>query len=103
MFRKSANPRKLFQQDGDTSQNSVKARSVLDEVVGQKCTILARSKPYREHLSNCQAEVTPIAALPARDKTMLELIPVDVVGRTILSLGIRINEIIKQKRQRVKY
>ena len=44
MFWKSANPRgKLFLQDGDPSQNSVKVRFAWDEVATWKFTIPARS------------------------------------------------------------
>ena len=43
-FKKSANPRdKLFLQDNDPSQNSVKARFDWDEVGPRKFTIPARS------------------------------------------------------------
>ena len=52
MFKKSANPKgKLFLQDGDPSQNTVKARSVWDEVGTRKFTILARS-PYLSPIEN---------------------------------------------------
>ena len=44
MFKKRTNPRgQLFLQDGDPSQNSVKARSAWDEVGARKFTIPARS------------------------------------------------------------
>ena len=44
MFKKSSNSRgKLFLQDGDPSQNSVKARSAWDEVGARKFTIPASS------------------------------------------------------------
>ena len=44
MFIKSANPRgKLFLQDGDPLQNSVKSTSTWDEAGAQKFTIPARS------------------------------------------------------------
>ena len=76
MFKKRAKPRrKLFLQDGDPSQNSVKARSAWDEIVTRS----------------------------ARVKTTLESIIIDVVERTILSMGKRINEITKRKGQRIKY
>ena len=43
------------------------------------------------------------AAFYARVKTTLEFIPIDVVDRTILSMGKRINEIVTQKEQKIKY
>ena len=60
MFKKnSANPNgKRLLQDGDPSQNSVKARSAWDEVGTQKFSKKkSRSEPYRKYLSYCQAEV----------------------------------------------
>ena len=43
------------------------------------------------------------AVFSTRVKTTLETIPIDVVDQTILSMGKRINEIIKRKGQRIKY
>ena len=118
MFKKSANPRgKLFLQDGDPSQNSVKARSAWDEVGARKFTIPARSpdlnpienifhivkRRLRQDALDQQITQEDFAAFSARVKTTLETIPIDVVDRTILSMGKRINEIIKRKGQRIKY
>ena len=87
MFKKSANPRgKLFLQDGDPSQYSVKARSAWDEVGARKFTIPARS-PDLNPIKNifhivkrrlCQdaldQQITreDFAAFSARVKTTLE-------------------------------
>ena len=118
MFKKSANPRgKLFLQDGDPSQNSVKARSAWNEVGARKFTIPARSPDLNPienifHLVKrrfCQdaldQQITreDFVAFSARVKTTLETIPIDVVDRTVLSMGKRINKIIKRKGQRMKY
>ena len=118
MFKKNANPRgKLFLQDGDPSQNSVKARSAWDEVGARKFTIPARSpdlnpienifhivkRRLRQDALDQQITRGDFAAFSARVKTTLETIPIDVVDRTILSMGKRINEIIKRKGQRIKY
>ena len=44
MFKKGANPKgKFFLQDGDPSQNNVKARSFWDKFDARKFTILAKS------------------------------------------------------------
>ena len=118
MFKKSANPRgKLFLQDGDPSQNSVKARSAWDEVGDRKFTIPARNQdlnPIKNifHIVKRRLRQDPLdqqitredfATFSARVKTTLKMIPIDVEDRTILSMGKRINEIIKRKGQRIKY
>ena len=118
MFKKRVNPRgKLFLQDGDPSQNSVKARSTWDEIGARKFTIPARSLDLnpiknlfhivkrRLHQDALDQQITreDFAAFSARIKTTLETIPIDVVDRTILSMGKRINEIIKRKGQRIKH
>ena len=118
MFKNSANPRgKLFLQDYDLSKNSMKARSAWDEVGTRKFTIPARSpdpnpiknffhivkQRLRQDALDQQITLEDFAAFSARVKTTLEAIPIDVVARTILSMGKRINEIIKQKGQRIQY
>ena len=117
MFKKSANPReKLFLQEGDPSQNSVKARSLWDEVSVQKFTTPARSPDLNPtenifHIVKCrlcqdaldqQITQEDFVVFSARVKTTLEMIPIDVVDKTILSMGKRIKEIIKRKGQRIK-
>ena len=62
----------------------------------------------RLHQDTLDQQITRegFAAFSARVKTALETIPidvVDVVGRTILFMGKRINEIFKRKEQRIKY
>ena len=55
MFKKSANPRrKLFLQNGDPSQNSV--RDWYSKIYHS--TKKSRSEPYRKYLSYCEVEVT---------------------------------------------
>ena len=118
MFKKSANPRrKLFLQVGDPSQNSVKARSAWDKVGARKFTIPERipdlnpienifhivKRRFRQDALDQQITREGFAAFSARVKTTLETIPINVVDRTILSMGKRINEIIKRKGQRIKY
>ena len=118
MFKKGANPRrKLFLQDGDSSQNSVKARSAWDEVAARKFTIPARSldlNPIENtfHIVKCrlrqdaldqQITQEDFGAFSSRVKTTLETITIDVVDRTILSMGKRINEIVKRRGHRIKY
>ena len=102
---------------GDTSRNSMKARFVWDEVGARKLTIPARRpdlNPIKKifhivklmlHQDALDRQLTQddFAAFYARVKTTLELIPIDVVDRTILSMGKRINEIVAQKEHRIKY
>ena len=118
IFKKSGKPRgKLFLQDGDPSQNRVKARSAFDEVGARKRTIPARSPDLnpienifhivksrlRQDTLDQQITREDFAAFSAKVKTTLETVPIDMVDRTILSMGKRINEIIKRKGQRIKY
>ena len=119
MFKKSANPPKgkLFLQDGDPSQNNVKARPAWDEVGARKFTIPARSpdlnptenifhivkRRLRQDALDQQITREDFAAFSARVKTTLETITIDVVDRTNFSMGKRINEIINRKGQRIKY
>ena len=102
---------------GDTSQNSRKARFVWEEVGARKLTIPARRpdlNPTKKifhvvkrmlHEDALDRRITQedFAAFYARVKTTLEFIPIDVVDRTILSMGKRINEIVTQKEQKIKY
>ena len=95
----------------------MKARSAWDEVGARKFTIPARSpdlnpienifhivkRRLRQDALDQQITREDFAAFSARVKTTLETIPIDVVDRTILSMGKRINEIIKRKGQRIKY
>ena len=112
MFKKSASARgKLFLQDDDPSQNSVKARSTWDEVGARKFTIPARSpnlnpienifhivkRRLRQDTLDQQITREDFPAFSARVKTTLKSIPIDVVDRTILSMGKSING------QRIKY
>ena len=114
MFEKSANPRgKLFLQDGDPSQNSMKARSAWDEACAQKITIRATSpdlnpienifhivkKRLRQDVLDQQITREDFVTFSPRVKNTLESIPIDVVDRTFLSMGKKINAIIKQKGQ----
>ena len=112
MFKKGANPKgKFFLQDGDLSQNSVKARSAWYEVGAGKFTILARSPdlnpPFKNifHIDNPRSTDNPRRFYCTFHKSQdyTGTIPIDVVDRTILFIGKRINEIIKQKGQRIKY
>ena len=111
IFKKSADlRRKLFMQDGDPSQNSVKSRSARDEVDTQKFTIPART-PYLNPIENIhfgnqrrrqdtfdqQITREDFAVFPARVMTTLELIPTDVVDKTNCFMGKRTNEIVKVK------
>ena len=95
----------------------MKAYSAWDEVGARKFTIPARSpdlnpienifhivkRRLRQDALDQQITQEDFAAFSARVKTTLETIPIDVVDRTILSMGKRINEIIKRKGQRIKY
>ena len=80
-------------------------------------TIPARS-PYLKTIENIFQIVKPrlrqdaldqqltredFAAFPARVKTTLKTIPIDVVDRTILPKAKITDEIIKRKGQRIKY
>ena len=94
----------------------MKARSAWDDVGTQKLTILARSTDLNAienifhivkqkfHQNSLDQLITGenFAALSPRVNTTLKLIPTDVVDRTILSMGKRINKIIKLKGQRNK-
>ena len=94
----------------------MKARYAWDEVGAQKFTIPARSPDLNTiekifHILKrrlCQdaldQQITgeDFAAFSARFKTTLEKIHIDVVDITILSMGKRINEIVKRKGQRIK-
>ena len=117
-LKKSANPRgKLSLQDGDLSKNNVKARSAWDEVGARKFTIPGRILDlnlienifhivmcrFRQDALDQQITGEDFAAFSARVKTTLEMIPIDVVDKTILSMGKRIKEIIKRKGQRIKF
>ena len=106
MFKKGANPKgKFFLQDGDLSQNSVKARSAWYEVGAGKFTILARSPDLNPPFKNIFHIDNPRRFYCTFHKSQdyTGTIPIDVVDRTILFIGKRINEIIKQKGQRIKY
>ena len=95
----------------------VKARSAWDEVGARKFTIPARSpdlnpmenifhivkRRLRQDALDQQITREDFPAFSARVKTILETIPIDVVDRTILSMGKRINKITKRKGQRIKY
>ena len=111
MFKKSADQKgKFFLQGGYSSQNPVNARPTWDKVGTQKFTTPARSldlnpiesifnitkKRLRQEALNRHITQEGFAAFSARTKTMLESIPLDVVDRTILSIGKSINETIKR-------
>ena len=92
-------------------------RSVWNEVGAPKCTIPLRSTdldPIKNIFLNVKQRLNQdtldqqitredFAAFFVRVKTTLESIPTDEGEKTILSLGMRIHQIIKHKRQRVKY
>ena len=118
MFKKNCNERgKLLLQDDDPSQNSVKAWSAWDEVGTRKFTIAARSpdlipiknifhtvkQRFCQDALNQKVTQEDFAVSSARIKTALELIPIDVMDRTMLSMNKRINAINKRKGQRTKY
>ena len=95
----------------------MKGKSALDEVSAWKFTTPASSPDlnpiektfhivkWRLHQDALDQQLTreDFGAFSARVKTTLETITIDVVGRTILSMGKRINEIIKRKGHRIKY
>ena len=118
MFKKNCNARgKLLPQDGDPSQNGVKARSAWVEVGTRKFTIAARSpdlipnenifhtvkQRLRQDALDQKVTQEDFAVFSARVKTTLESIPIDVVDRTMLSMNKRTNGINKRKGQRTKY
>ena len=112
MFKKGANPRrKLFLQDGDPSQNSVKARSAWDEVAARKFTILARSLDLnpienifhivkwrlRQDALDQQITQEDFGAFSSRVKTTLETITIDVGDRTISPLARESMKLLNEK------
>ena len=78
MFKNSANPkRKLFLQNGDPSQNSKTASDAMDSV---GCRLFK--------ISPCSPDLN---------------FPANIINRTIESMPIRIDQVIKMKEQRTKY
>ena len=101
-------------QDCEPSLNSGKDRFGAQKFTIPKFTYYSRPEPYRKYFSCCKAEVASRSLdqqitqedfpdFSARGKTTLKTIPIDEVDIIIVSMGKRINEITKQKGQRIKY
>ena len=118
LFERSANPKgRLFLQDGDSSQNSRKARDAIDEVNARQFKIPARSpdiNPIENVFNNVKRELAEHALrthlthenyeeFSNRCKETLLNYSKDVIDRTIESMPKRIDMVLKAKGQRIKY
>ena len=110
-------PRKLFLQDGDPSQNSGIAVEAMKKVGATKFSIpprspdlnpienifhLAKVRLRKEAMKNEIMEETYPDFLERITKT-LKGIPVEVINKTILSMPKRVDLVIQNKGQRLKY
>ena len=117
-FKNSPNPmRRLFLQDGDPSQNSALAFAALEKIGATKFAIPPRS-PDLNPIENIfhqvrrrldkEAMETPIMRESLDEygdrvrRTLLST-PVNIVNKTISSMGQRIDEVKRLKGQRTKY
>lgn len=117
-FKASINPRgKFFLQDGDPSQNSVKARNAMYDIGARKFTIPPRSpdlnpienifnllkKKLHNDAINKNIEWENFEHFSARVRATIEEIDVVLIDKTIKSMENRIPLVIKGKGQRTKY
>ena len=114
MFKKCPNLKgKLFLQDGDPSQNSCKARSAWGKIGAGKFSIPAHSpdlnpienifhivkKRLHQDTLEMKIEREDFMEFSAQVKNTLEIVPVDVVDRTIQSMDKQIDLIVKKNRE----
>ena len=118
VFENSCNKKsKLFLQDGDPSQNSRKAKEAIAAVGARKFTIPARSpdlNPIENVFHNVKRQLQDDALSKqitketysqfcARIKATLLNYPPEIIDRTIASMDRRIDMVIRQRGQRIKY
>ena len=116
MFKKSANPRgKLFLQDDEPSQNSVKSRAAWDKIGSQKFIIPAHSPDLNPvenvfHIAKRILHHNALKLAIIREdfdlfltgvKRTLEAVTVDVVDKTILSMNKRTEHIFKRAENQI--
>ncbi len=118
LFEKSSNPKgKLFLQDGDPSQNSMKAQNAMRSVRAKKFSIPARSpdlNPIENVFNNIKTQLREDALCRRitretydqfceRVRHTLLNYPAKIIDKTIETMEKRIDMVIKAKGQRIKY